>query len=157
MDKADQKQEAAGNECKECPCSRRNFLNKVIRFGFLATLAGMILPALGYLWPVTRQGPTGGLNDVGAADEIPLWGSKKVVVGGSVILVVNTPQGFKAYSAICTHLGCLVGWEEKSREIVCPCHAGIFDLEGRVVSGPPPRALPPYQVSVVQGRLMVKV
>jgi len=137
--------------------SRRGFLDHLIRFGVLATVAGMVYPALQYLWPVTRQGPVGGLNDVGAAGDIPLWGSKKVIIGGSAVLVVNTPSGFKAFSAICTHLGCLVAWNDKERLMICPCHAGTFDLDGKVVSGPPPKPLPVYEVRVAQGRIMVKV
>ena len=142
---------------KDSSLSRRDFLSKVIRFGFLATLAGMLWPALNYLWPVTQQGPAGGLNDVGAEADLPVWSSKKAVIAGSAVLIIHTPQGYKAYSAICTHLGCLVGWDDKRHEILCPCHAGVYDLDGRVVSGPPPRPLPSYQVSVIQGRIMVKV
>ncbi len=137
--------------------SRRDFLGWIIRLGLFTTLAGMVAPALAYLWPVTRRGPAGGLSDVGAEDDIPAWGGKKVIVAGSAILVIRTPQGFKAYSAICTHLGCLVEWDGKKREIICPCHAGLFDLDGKVVAGPPPRPLPPHEVSVVNGRVMVKV
>lgn len=143
-------------ECKEC-LSRRDFLDQIIRFGILATLAGMIFPALSYLWPVTRQGPTGGLNDVGPADDIPLWGAKKIIIGGSAVLVIHTPGGFKAFSAICTHLGCVVGFDDKTRKMVCPCHAGVYDLDGKVIAGPPPRPLPAYEVSILQGRIMVKV
>ncbi len=55
-----------------------------------------------------------------------------------------TAEGFVAYSAICTHLGCTVLSELRSEAIFCPCHAGVYD-PGRgaiVVSGPPPRPLP---------------
>ncbi|OGZ98741.1 MAG: hypothetical protein A3C07_04635 [Candidatus Sungbacteria bacterium RIFCSPHIGHO2_02_FULL_47_11] len=137
--------------------SRRDFLGWIIQFGLFTTLAGMIAPALTYLWPVTRRGPAGGLSDVCAEDDILVWGGKKIILAGSAILVIRTPQGFKAYSAICTHLGCLVEWDGKKREIICPCHAGLFDLDGKVVAGPPPRPLPSYEVSVVNGRVMVKV
>ena len=154
----DKEQEKDSQLChsKEC-MSRRDFLDQLIRFGVLTTLAGMVYPALNYLWPVTRQGPAGGLNDIGPAEEIPLWNSKKVIIGGSAVLVIHTSSGFKAFSAICTHLGCLVGWDDKGHKIVCPCHAGVYDLDGKVVAGPPPKALPTYEVSVAQGRIMVKV
>ena len=137
--------------------SRRDFVDWVIRGGMFATLAGMLLPALAYLWPVTGHGPSAEMEEVGGADEIPLWGAKKVIVGGSALLVVRTPNGFKALSAICTHLGCLVDWNNQKREIVCPCHAGVFDLEGRNVSGPPPRPLAAYEVKVIDGKIFVKV
>lgn len=137
--------------------TRRDFLGRFINLGLFVTLSSLILPAIAYILPVTRQGSTGSFSDVGGVDDFPVWGSKKVILGGSGIMVVRTGDGFRAYSAICTHLGCLVSWDDKKREIVCPCHAGIFDFEGRVVSGPPPRPLPTHQVSVVNGRVMVKV
>lgn len=137
--------------------SRRDFLGWVIRGGLLTTLAGMLLPALTYLWPVTRQGPAGGMQEIGSVDDIPIWGSKKVILAGSAILIIRTAREFKAFSAICTHLGCLVDWDGHKHEIVCPCHAGLFDTDGRVVAGPPPRPLPIYQVNVIDGKIFVKV
>jgi cytochrome b6-f complex iron-sulfur subunit len=72
------------------------------------------------------------------------------------VLVFRSPQGFRAYSAICTHLGCIVAWSEAHHDIECPCHAGVFDINGKVVSGPPPRPLSEYSVVVVNGEVMVK-
>ncbi|MBI4353509.1 MAG: Rieske 2Fe-2S domain-containing protein, partial [Candidatus Omnitrophica bacterium] len=59
------------------------------------------------------------------------------------------------FSAICTHLGCVVDWNGRKREIECPCHAGSFGLEGEVLAGPPPKPLPAYPVSVVDGKIFV--
>ena len=137
--------------------SRRDFVDWVIKGGILATLAGMTAPALSYLWPVMKHGPTMEMEEVGRTDDIPVWGSKKVIVGGSALLLIRTPKEVKAYSAICTHLGCIVDWDDQKREILCPCHAGVFDVEGRVVSGPPPRPLPFYPVSVMDGKIFVKI
>ncbi|MDP2654404.1 MAG: Rieske (2Fe-2S) protein [Candidatus Omnitrophota bacterium] len=137
--------------------SRRDFLGMMINGGLLVTLGGMILPALRYLWPVTQGGPTSGALEVGRVDDIPVWGAKKVVMGGSAILVIRTPDQIKAFSASCTHLGCLVDWDGPKREILCPCHAGSFGLDGRVIAGPPPRPLPTYEVKVVDGKIFVTV
>ena len=137
--------------------SRRDFIDWIIRGGLLTTFLGMLFPALAYLWPVTRRGPAVGMMEVGRADEIPVGGSKKVVLGGSALLVVRTEKEFKAFSAICTHLGCIVYWDSEKKGIVCPCHAGVFDLDGRVVSGPPPRPLPIHTVSVTDGKIFVKL
>ncbi|OIO38688.1 MAG: hypothetical protein AUJ72_02100 [Candidatus Omnitrophica bacterium CG1_02_46_14] len=137
--------------------SRRDFIGWIIKGGIFTTLAGMILPALNYVWPVMSGGPMVDMQEVGRADEIPVWGGKKVIVGGSALLLIRTATEFKAFSAICTHLGCIVDWDGQKKEIVCPCHAGVFDLEGRRVSGPPPKALPLYQVNVVDGKIFVKI
>ena len=61
------------------------------------------------------------------------------------------PNSFVAFSAVCTHLGCNVTWDAKRKQIICPCHAGVFDLNGNVVSGPPPKPLPPLKVTVTEG------
>lgn len=137
--------------------SRRDFIDWIIKGGLLATLAGMLFPALSYLWPVTQGGPVAGAQDVGKLDDIPVWGSKKVVLGGSAVLLVRTPDQVKAFSAICTHLGCIVDWDDRKKEIACPCHAGFFGLDGRVISGPPPRPLPLHDVRVVDGKVFVKL
>jgi ubiquinol-cytochrome c reductase iron-sulfur subunit len=55
------------------------------------------------------------------------------------------PEGYVAYSKVCTHLGCPVGlYEEELKILVCPCHQSIFNvLDGAVPKfGPAPRPLP---------------
>jgi len=57
-------------------------------------------------------------------------------------LVIRDKRGVLcAFVAVCTHLSCNVSYDPETERIVCPCHRGIFDLEGRVVSGPPPKPL----------------
>lgn len=137
--------------------SRRDFIDWIIRGGIFATLSGMLFPALAYIWPVMGRGPGSDMQEVATVDEIPVGAAKKVILSGSALLLIRTPQAFKAFSAICTHLGCVVDWNGPKKEIVCPCHAGVFDLEGRVVSGPPPRPLPSYAVRVANGKVFIKL
>jgi len=56
---------------------------------------------------------------------------------GNQILVKRNPRGVEAFSSICPHLGCRVHWVPDKREFLCPCHNGIFDAEGKAISGPP--------------------
>ncbi len=137
--------------------SRRSFLDWLIRGGLFATLAGMLAPALAYLWPVTHRGPATGMAEIGREDEIPVGGSKKMVTGGTTLLVVRTAKEFRAFSAVCTHLGCIVFWDSQKNQIACPCHAGFFDLDGHVVAGPPPRPLQVYPVQVMDGKVFVRL
>ena len=60
-----------------------------------------------------------------------------------------------ALSAVCTHVRCILDFDRERRGLVCPCHDGRFDLAGNVISGPPPRALPGYAVSVRAGEVFV--
>lgn len=55
-----------------------------------------------------------------------------------------------AYSRVCTHAGCLVGYNPSSRVLFCPCHGAEFDPAhgAAVIAGPAPRPLPPVQVEI---------
>ncbi len=57
-------------------------------------------------------------------------------------------KGYRALSATCTHLGCGVSWDDTKKQFLCPCHKGVFDRTGTVVSGPPPKPLVRYETRV---------
>lgn len=59
-------------------------------------------------------------------------------------------------SNICTHLGCGVNWDSAARQFVCPCHGGLFDGEGKVAGGPPPKPLTQLAVKIEQNKIFVK-
>ncbi|UCF33554.1 MAG: ubiquinol-cytochrome c reductase iron-sulfur subunit [Phycisphaerales bacterium] len=134
--------------------TRRGFLDWLIGIGTSVTGLAMAVPALMYLWPAARTGGSDNVEVEGASDMAP-GQSKTVQVGGKAVIVVRSHGGFEAYSAICTHLGCLVQWDGTKRQFLCPCHAAAFDAQGRVVSGPPPAPLPPYRVKEVAGKVYV--
>jgi Rieske Fe-S protein len=64
------------------------------------------------------------------------------------VFLVRDGDDVKALSATCTHLGCQVRWEKEKRRFLCPCHGGVYDAQGRVVEGPPPRPLDTIDVRV---------
>jgi Rieske Fe-S protein len=79
-----------------------------------------------------------------------------VDLNGRPLAIIQGPGGSPlAISLVCTHLGCRVHWQPKARTFLCPCHMGIFDEQGRVLSGPPPSPLPQYKVSVEAENLFV--
>lgn len=59
----------------------------------------------------------------------------------TVFLVWDGAKSVHAMSATCTHLGCQVRWDAPAAKFRCPCHGGVFDPQGQVVEGPPPRPL----------------
>lgn len=66
--------------------------------------------------------------------------------------------GIVAYSAVCTHLGCPVSiWMAETQQLQCPCHLGIYDPKdmAKVISGPPPRALPILPLRSQAGEIVV--
>lgn len=63
--------------------------------------------------------------------------------GGQPCLLVRVDaERFAAFGQKCTHLGCPVVYQAPKKELYCPCHEGYFDMEGKVLAGPPPRPLP---------------
>lgn len=129
---------------------RRRFLRFLLGLSAISTLAMVVTPILGFLVPPKTQGAgTGGRLLAGTTDDIPPGQGKVVAMGAKPVIVVNGTQGVKAFSAICTHLGCIVAYDSTSSQIVCPCHGGVFNpISGVVVAGPPPAPLAPVDVAV---------
>ena len=129
---------------------RRRVLKFLLGFSVVSTLVGVLTPIIGYLIPPERgSAEGGGLVRVGTTKDIPIGHGKVVSVGNKPIIVTNTDHGVKAFSAICTHLGCIVTWDASRQIILCPCHDGQFNpVTGTVIAGPPPTPLPAVPVSV---------
>jgi Rieske Fe-S protein len=70
--------------------------------------------------------------------DLPVGGIKTILYAGNSVLVLRTPESLRAFSLICTHLGCTVQWQTDKKEFYCPCHDGRFDEFGDVLAGPPP-------------------
>ena len=130
--------------------SRRNVLRWLGGFAVVSTVAMVVTPVIGFLIPSkSASAAAGGKTLVGTTADIPAGSGKVVAFGSKPAVVTNTPQGVKAFSAICTHLGCVVAYNDMVGAIECPCHAGRFDpATGAVTAGPPPAPLPPLAVSV---------
>ena len=132
------------------PASRRRFLRWLLGFAVVSALASVAAPVAAFLVPPkSTAAGSGGKVPAGKVADIPPGNGKVVPMGSKPVIVLNTEQGIVAYSAICTHLGCIVAFDDLNGTIVCPCHDGRFNpATGAVVSGPPPAPLPPVTVSV---------
>ena len=71
----------------------------------------------------------------------------------SVWVVKRQSGEFAVFNSRCTHLGCIVSWKEGDRRFFSPCHAGVFNIEGLVTGGPPPRALDTLEHRIDKGEL----
>jgi cytochrome b6-f complex iron-sulfur subunit len=115
--------------------SRRTFM----RVTGLAALSALAAPVVAFFYPKNLEEVPSEPQLVG---ELAVGESKTIPFGRYPALVINMPEGLRAYSAVCTHFACLVKWNADSGKIECPCHDGDFDpLDGSVIAGPPPRAL----------------
>jgi menaquinol-cytochrome c reductase iron-sulfur subunit len=87
----------------------------------------------------------GSTTQVSFEDPSPLpWAG--VVAKTGAWLRRNPDDTFTAFSLNCTHLGCPVNWEQDAELFLCPCHGGVYTKNGDVAGGPPPHALPRYEV-----------
>lgn len=126
---------------------RRSFLNVLIRISGTAIGGFVLYPVARYLIP--PPSPEAATRRVIAArkDELVPGSFKIFPFGGQPGLLIRTADGgYRAFSAVCTHLGCTVQYRPGQKLIWCACHNGMYDLEGRNVSGPPPRPLEVYAV-----------
>lgn len=133
--------------------SRRRFLGRCLAALGATALGGTLYPAVQYLRP-WEAGK--GIQRVEMdLRELPVGTAKTILYRGLPTLIIHSAGGVVAISAVCTHLGCIVKWQEERKMLFCPCHAARFDLDGRVLGGPAPAPLEIYPVTVADGKAVV--
>lgn len=129
--------------------TRRRLVELLLGGGLFASFVSFVYPVLRYLVPPPV--PDLGGDDVIAAKvgDLQPNSGKIFRFGSRPGLLLRIGEGeYRAFSATCTHLSCTVQYRTDLHEIWCACHNGMYDLNGRNVSGPPPRPLESYQVHV---------
>ena len=129
--------------------SRRSFLG--------ACLGGLgMIAAAAVSWPLFRY--LSPRKDTGKSITvvIPEGEAKFFEYAGSAAVLVRKRGGkLVAFSAVCTHLGCIVQWEKDNQDFLCPCHAGHYSADGEVTAGPPPKPLKKLPFTVAGGNITV--
>lgn len=74
---------------------------------------------------------------------------------GVAYAVTHDGQTVTVFSNQCTHLSCRVTWKQDMNGFFCPCHDGLFDIDGEVVAGPPPRPLDEFESKIENGQIMI--
>jgi Rieske Fe-S protein len=88
--------------------------------------------------------------------EVPVNSGKIFKFGSKPGIVVRTESGeLKAFSAVCTHLDCIVQYKSDTKNIWCACHNGQYNLNGKNIGGPPPRPLEEYKVNTRGDEIVV--
>ena len=137
------------------PRSRRDFMaNIILGTGTVLGLGSLAYRFLEYLYPVV---PPIKLVEVpaGKPDDIPAEGARLVQLPTGPVLLEKAGNEVRALSAVCTHLGCTVQWHAEEKKFICPCHQGIYDFNGNVLSGPPLRPLEKLEVKVRNEQVFV--
>jgi Rieske Fe-S protein len=94
-------------------------------------------------------------NALAATSKIPV-GSGMIFPEQQVVVTQPTADEFKAFSAVCTHMGCIVN-QISNGTIDCPCHGSQYSIStGDVVAGPAPRPLPAKQIKVSGGSIFLE-
>jgi cytochrome b6-f complex iron-sulfur subunit len=127
---------------------RRSFLDFLLGTSALATLGAIVYPIVRFMSP--PQIVESAENSVVAAkiNEIPPNSGKIFKFGNKPGILVRTAAGeLKAFSAVCTHLDCIVQYRDDTKQIWCACHNGQYNLSGKNIGGPPPRPLEEFQVN----------
>jgi Rieske Fe-S protein len=143
--------------------ARRDWLGNALRGTIAVTLGAIFYPVVWFLRP--RRAPMSGALEVVApfkVNELANTKGNPFNFAGTACLVVLMPEGnqrlargeplqaddVRAFNAVCTHMECTVAYRSDKGDIFCNCHEGVFDLNGRNVSGPPPRPLERYDVAL---------
>lgn len=134
--------------------TRRRLTEILMGIVALFFASGAIASVMKYLWPKSAE--KGGASEIRVAsvDEIRTGSAKMFNFNGKASILLKTPAGFRAFGAVCTHLGCIAYWKADENIIFCPCHLGKFDPNtGDVVAGPPPSRLPSIVIRVKEGNV----
>ena len=135
---------------------RRRFIQVVLGGGLLASLASFIYPVLRYVLPPATADLGAGSVLAATVAELKANSAKIFRFGSKPGLLIKLQSGdYKAMSATCTHLSCTVQYRADVQQVWCACHNGMYDLNGRNVSGPPPRPLEAFDVHVKGNEIYV--
>ena len=160
--------------CKDCEKSetehdkgRRKVLSWSVGIINLAVIAGIFAPVAGFIGSPLKNKAKDDWIDVLGENEIEVGETKEVkfktmvedgyqtVQREYVVFMRRYPDKIVVFDPSCTHLGCRVLYKKEQGRYLCPCHGGVFDEDGKVVSGPPPQALVKHGVRVENGRILV--
>ena len=136
--------------------SKRDFLQVVLAGGVVAFLGAVLYPILSYLIPPKQAEVEVSSVKAGKLNEMEKDSGKIIKFGTKPVILIRTADGeLRAFSATCTHLDCTVQYRKDMGTIWCACHNGTYDLNGRNISGPPPKPLEEYDVKVVNEEIVI--
>ncbi len=149
---------------------RRRILGWLVGVINLAVVGGIIAPVLAFISSPANQRrrqdewvPILDERDLQRGETRPVTYEMTVQDGYTIaqrkysVYVYRRMDGsVVAFDTSCPHLGCRVEFKPRKQRYVCPCHGGVFDAEGNLVSGPPPRGLTRLPVQIEGGKIWIR-
>ncbi|WP_207892069.1 Rieske (2Fe-2S) protein [Streptacidiphilus pinicola] len=137
------------NTSESAGCCRRQVLRGAAAVGVAGAGVAVLAACGGSSSASTQSGPV----TLGPTSDVPVGGGK-VYRAQQVVVTQPSAGSFKAFSAVCTHAGCVVDGVTNG-VITCPCHGSQFkSTDGSVAQGPAQTALPSIPVAVQNGKLV---
>lgn len=137
--------------------SRRGFVNWLLGTSVGGLLLAVLYPIGRYLIPPESGESAAATVTLSVKPEDIAPNSGQIFkFGNQPGIILRTPAGeLRAFTATCTHLGCIVQYRADISSVWCACHNGHFDLNGRNVSGPPPKPLEEFVVNVRSDQIVI--
>lgn len=137
--------------------NRRRFLEFLLGSSAVASIVSFFYPVLRYMIPPETQELTADTVVAGRVGDLRPNTGKIFRFGSKPALLILTNDGtYRAISAVCTHLNCTVQYRPDLNAVWCACHNGMYAVDGRNISGPPPRPLQDYDVAIQSGQIFVR-
>ncbi|WOD41464.1 ubiquinol-cytochrome c reductase iron-sulfur subunit [Nodosilinea sp. E11] len=138
---------------------RRVFINR-LGLGLLASSLPVAIAACqsDSSPPAATEGELVAVGTVADLDAAGVLASQNIQGNNlAVIRDPSAPESVIAVSAVCTHSGCTVPWDNAQGLFACPCHGGRFNPDGSVVSGPPQRPLTRFEATIDGEQVLVRL
>lgn len=133
--------------------SRRKIISYAWVGAISVVIGELIAGTFAFLWPKRKEAKGEKIFIAGKVSDFKV--GEVIYFRKERVFVQRLDEGFIAFSAICTHLSCIVNWNEMKKIFECPCHGAKFNRNGEVLEGPPPRPLDLLKLQVVEEKLVV--
>lgn len=144
---------------KPSPSAKQDAPDQPSRRGFFGTMTGIAIALLAWPKMALSAGKPWVAVPLSKAPKLQKVGGSMVtkIRGKELLLVRDGETSAHAYEAKCPHEQCDLNYAPDTQKIECPCHAALFALDGKVLEGPPPRALETYPAIVDGERILFNI
>jgi Rieske Fe-S protein len=148
--------------------NRRTFFKRGAGFLSVIPITLLGIPLIGSLFNPKSAGKSH-FVEIADLNTLPVGEPKRVIFSemvkdafmvehatSDVWVIKHSESDVTIFSTICPHLGCSYDWKPAEKQFVCPCHASVFSMDGKVLSGPAPRGLDTLPVKIENGKLFLE-